>query len=190
MPVSWNPTLSSSPSDLPLLFMCFCSSCNDSSSYCRNENIIKSIFIAVANALVSKGHLDIILSELAQLWQYHSGFILPFIITHRTVKDHMLSALNLGGIRFAQIDPNKREATQSLIHFALFNHTHPPYLLLSLGGEWSLPGRERLITFRINQRAAHPLDDISECSSNPWVHKQLCFFFRFVSDVRNRINNE
>lgn len=70
-------------------------------------------------------------SELAQLWQYHSDFILPFIITHRTVKDHMLSALNLGRTGVAQIDPNKREATQSLIH-PPSNHPPPPPLYLFL----------------------------------------------------------
>lgn len=169
MPFSWNPTLSSSPSDLPFcLFMCFCSTCNDSSSYSWNENIIESIFIAVANALVREGHLEIIHGELAQLWQYHSDFILPFIITHRTVKNHMLSALNFEGLPRLTRTNVKQPNPWYTFPFSIIHPPPPPfYLSLSLGGEWSLPGRERLITFRINQRAAHPLDDISECSSNP-----------------------
>lgn len=142
--------------------MCFCSSCNDSSSYSWNENIIESIFIAVANALVQKkGHLEIIHSELAQLWQYHSDFILPFIITRRTVKNHMLSALNFGeqGLpRLTQTNVKQPNPWYTVPFPIIYRYPPPPFLpfSLSLGGEWSLPGRERLITFRINQRAAHP----------------------------------
>lgn len=170
MPFSWNLILSSSPTDPRFcLFMCFCSSCSDSSGYSWNENIIESIFIAVANALARKGHLEVIPGELAQLWQYHSDFILPFIITGRTVKNHMLSALNFGGTGFCPDGSTQtwREPNPRCTSLFSITHKHTPNISLAFGGEWSLPGRERLITFRINQHAAHPLDDISECSSNP-----------------------
>lgn len=142
--------------------MCFCSSCNDSSSYSWNENIIESIFIAVANALVRKGHLEIIHSELAQLWQYHSDFILPFIITYRTVKNHMLSALNLGEQGLPRLTRTNVKQPNPWYTFP-FSIIHPPYLSLSLGGEWSLSGEGKV----------NNIQNKSTCSTSPGWHQRV-----------------
>lgn len=74
---------------------------------------MKTIFIALANALVQKTSVN--------YPQYHNAFVLAFIITHRTIENHMPSALNLR----EQTDLNKCKATQSFMHF--FIHT-PGYL--------------------------------------------------------------
>lgn len=145
-----------------------------------NENIIKTGFIAVANALGHEEHLEIIHNIASSLF-------LPFIITHRTVEKPHSLLFELDRTYWA-------EQTQSNpIRDALFNHTRR-YLCLSRGGERSLPARERLIIFGINHHAAPPLSDISQCSSNPKGRKHLWLFFfffpRFVSDVNKRINNE
>lgn len=169
--------------------MCFCSSCNDSSSYSWNENIIESIFIAVANALVQKkGHLEIIHSELAQLWQYHSDFILPFIITRRTVKNHMLSALNFGeqGLpRLTQTNVKQPNPWYTVPFPIIYRHPPPTFsTFLSLTRRWVEPSGEG----KVNN-----IQNKSTCSTSPWMtsasapptHRAInsfvfffCFFFQ------------
>lgn len=72
--------------------------------------------MAVANALVRRPHLEIIRNIIVPL------FCHSLVITHRTVKNHMLSALNSWEKGFAQADPDKRNT----ILDTSFNHTPLP----------------------------------------------------------------
>lgn len=72
--------------------------------------------MAVANALVHQPHLEIIRNIIVPL------FCHSLVITHRTVKKHMLSALNSWEKGFAQADLDKRNT----ILDTSFNHSPLP----------------------------------------------------------------